>query len=61
MAQFQDADVVAAELEKVRPAVPVLFERDDTFYSEVPVRTDVEVISKAMAPSEVSTSSGCAK
>lgn len=45
MAAFQDADVVAAELEKVRSAVPVLFERDDTFYSEVPVRTDVEVIS----------------
>lgn len=45
MAQFQDADIVAAELEKVRSAVPVLFERDDTWYSEVPVRTDVEQIS----------------
>ncbi len=45
MAQFQDADIVAAELEKVRSAVPVLFERDDTWYSEVPVRTDLEVIS----------------
>jgi hypothetical protein len=45
MAQLQDADVVATELEKVRSAVPVLFERDDTFYSEIPVSTEVENIS----------------
>jgi len=45
MAQFTDADIVATELEKVRSAVPVLFERDDTWYSEVPVRSDLEVIS----------------
>lgn len=55
MAQFQDADVVATELEKVRSAVPVLFERDDTFYSAIPNRTDVEIISNrdARIPLEI--------
>ena len=39
-----EAQVVGAELERVTPQVPTLFERDDTFYSTIEKRP-VEVIS----------------
>lgn len=40
----QEAQVAAAELERVEPGVGILFERDDTFYSQVEKRP-VEIIS----------------
>lgn len=42
---LDQASVVANEMERVRPNVPTLFERDDTFYGTVEKR-DVEVVSK---------------
>jgi hypothetical protein len=30
-----EAQVIAAELERVEPKIPILFERDDTFYSHI--------------------------
>lgn len=39
-----EAQVVAVELEKVNPKVPILFERDDTFYSQIE-KKNVEVVS----------------
>src|SRR6266404_849131 len=40
----QEAQVVGAELERVLPKVPTLFDRDDVFYSSIEKRP-VEVIS----------------
>jgi len=40
----QELQVAAVELERVAPTVPILFERDDTFYSQIEKRP-VEVIS----------------
>lgn len=45
MPQMVETDVLATELEKVRSKIPTLFERDDTWYSDIPVKSDVEVIS----------------
>jgi hypothetical protein len=39
-----ESQVVAVELEKVSPKIPILFERDDTFYSTIE-KKNVEVIS----------------
>lgn len=39
-----EAQIVGTELERVLPTVPVLFDRDDTFYSQLK-KQDVEVIS----------------
>lgn len=39
-----EAQVVAVELEKVNPKVPILFERDDTFYSQIE-KKNVEIVS----------------
>lgn len=44
MAAQAEADVVATELERVLPTVPVLFDREGPFYSAIEKR-DVEVIS----------------
>lgn len=46
MAALTTDDVLALELERVRPDVPQLFERDDRFWSSIGVRTDVEWISQ---------------
>ena len=35
MAQMNNADVVAAQMEKLRSKIPTLFERDETFYSTI--------------------------
>lgn len=40
-----EAQVIGLEMEKVAPKVPVLFDRDDVFYSELEKSTDVEVVS----------------
>jgi hypothetical protein len=40
-----EAQVIGLEMEKVAPKVPVLFDRDDVFYSELEKATDVEVVS----------------
>jgi hypothetical protein len=40
-----EAQVIGLEMEKVSPKVPVLFDRDDTFYSELEKSTDVDVVS----------------
>jgi hypothetical protein len=45
MAALNAADVLGLEIEAVRPDVPVLFERDDLFWSGVGVRTDVQWVS----------------
>ena len=37
--------VIGTEMEKVAPKVPVLFDRDDVYYSELEKATDVEVVS----------------
>lgn len=51
-----ESQVVAAEIERVDPLVPVLFDRDDTFLSQLE-KGDVEVISKKdmRAPLEIRT------
>lgn len=40
-----EAQVIGLEMEKVSPKVPVLFDRDDVYYSELEKSTDVEVVS----------------
>lgn len=45
MAQVTEAQVVAAELERTVSKVPVLFDWDDVFYSDIEKGTDVEVVS----------------
>jgi len=40
-----ETQVNATELEKVRPSLPMLFDRDDTFFSQIE-KKDVEVVSK---------------
>src|SRR5260221_2826151 len=40
-----EAQTIGLEMEKVSPKVPVLFDRDDVFYSELEKATDVEVVS----------------
>lgn len=44
MAAQNEASIIAAEIERVDPMVPVLFDRDDTFYSEIE-KGEVKVIS----------------
>jgi hypothetical protein len=44
MPSGQEAQVAATELERVAPKIAVLFERDDTFYSQIEKRP-VEIIS----------------
>lgn len=44
MAAQTETDVLATELERVEKALPVLFEKDDTFYSTVD-KKDVQVVS----------------
>ena len=44
MAAQAAADVLALEIEKVRKKVPILFEREDTFFSSIEKR-DVNVVS----------------
>ncbi len=45
MAQVTEVQVVAAELERTVPKVPVLFDWDDVFYSTIEKGTGVEVVS----------------
>ncbi|MGH9467909.1 MAG: hypothetical protein ACRD1Y_11200 [Terriglobales bacterium] len=45
---LQNSQVVALQLEKVRPKLPVLYERDDTFFSMIQKR-DVERVSTRTA------------
>lgn len=45
---LENAQVVALQLEKVRPKLPVLYERDDTFFSLIQKR-DVERVSTRTA------------
>lgn len=40
-----EAQVIGLEMEKVSPKVPVMFDRDDVFYSELEKSTDVDVVS----------------
>ena len=45
MTQMVNADTVALQLEKVRERLPLLYERDGTFYSMLTKRGDVEQVS----------------
>jgi hypothetical protein len=45
---LQNSQVVALQLEKVRPKLPILYERDDTFFSLIQKR-DVETVSTRTA------------
>lgn len=45
MGQVTETQVVAAELERTVPKVPVLFDWDDVFYSSIEKGTGVEVVS----------------
>jgi hypothetical protein len=45
MAQVTEIQVVAAELERTVPKVPVLFDWDDVFYSTIEKGTGVEIVS----------------
>ena len=45
MAELNEADVVANELERVKSRVPALFDRDDTFFATIDKSTGVEKIS----------------
>lgn len=56
MAAQAEADVVATELERVLPKVPVLFEREGPFYAAIE-KKDVEVISarQMRGPLEIRT------
>lgn len=45
MGQVTEVQVVAAELERTVPKVPVLFDWDDVFYSTIEKGTGVEVVS----------------
>jgi hypothetical protein len=45
---LQNSQVVALQLEKVRPKLPILYERDDTFFSMIQKR-DVERVSTRTA------------
>ena len=48
MAQMNNADVVAAQIEKLRTKIPMLFERDETFYSTIRKVEKHDVSSKKM-------------
>lgn len=45
MGQVTETQVVAAELERTVPKVPVLFDWDDVFYSSIEKGTGVEIVS----------------
>src|SRR5580765_4296320 len=45
MAQMQNTQTIALQLEKVRDKVPLLYERDDVLLSMIQQRGDVEKIS----------------
>ncbi len=45
MAQVTEVQVVAAEIERTVPKVPVLFDWDDVFYSSIEKGTGVEIVS----------------
>jgi hypothetical protein len=45
MAAANAAQVLALELEKVRPNLSLMYQQDDTLWSEIKSRTDVEVVS----------------
>src|ERR1700734_2066962 len=45
MAQMQNAQTIALQLEKVRDKVPLLYERDDVLLSMIQQRGDVEKVS----------------
>lgn len=56
MAQMKNADIVAAQIEKLRSKVPILFERDETFYSTIRKVEKHDVSSKKMRiPLQVSS------
>lgn len=42
---FVESQAIGLEMEKVQPKVETLFDRDDTFYSEVDKSTDTETVS----------------
>src|SRR3984885_6575201 len=45
MAQMQNAQTIALQLEKVRDKVPLLYERDDVLLTMIQQRGDVEKVS----------------
>src|SRR5580700_1455558 len=45
MAQMQNAQTIALQLEKVRDKVPLLYERDDVLLTKIQARGDVEKVS----------------
>src|SRR3990167_7064945 len=40
-----ETQIVGAEMERVSPKVPTLFDRDDVFYADIDKSTDAEVVS----------------
>lgn len=53
-----NAQTVAVQLEKVRKKLPILYERNDTFYSMIHKRGDVEKVSTRTARIPLQTNPG---